>query len=83
MDFEDRRTVHVSPDGSDGTGDGSRAAPFASVSHAARTAPGSLILVHGGTYGRISLGAECSGTEEAPAVLRAAEGDPDPCRSGD
>ena len=75
MDYEDRRTVHVSPDGSDGTGDGSRAAPFASVSHAARTAPGSLILVHGGTYGRISLGAECSGTEGAPAVLRAAEGE--------
>jgi len=72
---EEGRMVHVSPDGNDGAGDGSRLSPYATVDHAARTVPGSRILVHGGTYGRIALGTACSGTADAPTVIRAAEGE--------
>ena len=67
--------LHVSPAGSDTTGTGAPDAPFATVSKAAETCPGSLILIHGGTYGRIRLGQRCSGTEESPTVIRAADGE--------
>ena len=67
--------IHVSPAGSDTTGTGAPDRPFATVSKAAEAFPGSLILVHSGTYGRIRLSARCSGTEESPTVIRAAEGE--------
>jgi hypothetical protein len=46
-------TFHVAPAGSDATGDGSAAKPWASLDHAARRIPddGSTVLVREGTYG--------------------------------
>ena len=65
--------VHVAAGGSDEAGCGTQDAPFATVSHAARTMPGSLIIVHEGVYGPIELGPDCSGSEGSPTVIRAAE----------
>ena len=67
--------VHVAAGGSDEAGSGTQDAPFATVSHAAHAMPGSLILVHEGVYGPIELGPECSGSEDSPTVIRAAEGE--------
>ena len=38
-------------------------------------APGALILLHEGIYGSLRFGPEWSGTEDAPTVIRAAEGE--------
>ena len=65
--------VHVAADGSDDSGSGTPDAPFATVSHAAREMPGSVIIVHGGTYGPVRLGPDCSGTETSPTVIRPSE----------
>ena len=67
--------LHVSADGSDTNGDGTIASPFATVSRAAQAAPGSLIIVHGGSYGPFMLGPDCSGREDSPTIIRAAEGE--------
>ena len=67
--------VHVAPNGSDASGSGTEDAPYATVSRAAEAAPGSLIIVHGGDYGPIKLGAECSGSKDSPTVIRAAKGE--------
>ena len=67
--------VHVAADGSDDTGSGTEEAPYATVSCAAKTMPGSVIVVHGGTYGPIELDADASGTEESPTYIRPAEGE--------
>ena len=67
--------VHVAANGSDETGSGTQEAPFATVSHAAHVMPCSLIIVHEGVYGPIELGPECSGSEDSPTVIRAAEGE--------
>ena len=67
--------LHVSADGSDTNGDGTIASPFATVSRAAQAAPGSLIIVHGGSYGPFMLGPDCSGREDFPTIIRAAEGE--------
>ena len=40
-----QRVVHVAEYGNDETGTGTWYAPYATISHAAETAPGSLILV--------------------------------------
>jgi len=48
--------VHVAADGNDESGKGTQSAPYATVSMAAKANPGSLIIVHGGEYGRIELG---------------------------
>ena len=66
---------HVSPDGSDESGTGMPAAPFATVSGAAASRPGSVILMHEGIYGAIRLDGRCSGTDDSPTVIRAAEGE--------
>ena len=67
--------VHVSVDGNDESGKGTLDAPYASISHAAKTAPGSVVVVHGGIYGPTELDASCSGSEASPTVIRAAEGE--------
>ena len=67
--------LHVSANGSDTNGDGTIASPFATVSRAAQAAPGSLIIVHGGSYGPFMLGPDCSGREDSPTIIRAAEGE--------
>lgn len=67
--------VHVAADGNDESGKGTQSAPYATVSMAAKANPGSLIIVHGGEYGRIELGQDCSGSEDSPTIIRAAEGE--------
>ena len=75
--------VHVAADGSDAAGNGSEASPYATVDKAAAAAPGALIVVHGGTYGPITLGADCSGSASSPTVIRAASGETAVVRAGD
>ena len=71
----DQAEVHVALSGSDESGNGSPGAPYATISAAARTMPGSLIVVHEGEYGPVEIGQDCSGTAESPTVIRAAEGE--------
>lgn len=55
---------HVAPDGSDLLGDGSPAAPWATISAAVRNAPasGGLVLVHDGVYrGNVAIGRKFTG----------------------
>jgi len=79
---------HVSPTGTAAAADGSKAAPFATLT-AARDAirqlkkaqpltEGVTVWVHGGTYGKsetLTLEAQDSGTEKTPIVYRAADGE--------
>ena len=67
--------LHVATDGSDESGNGTPDEPYATISFAAESAPGSVIIVHGGEYGPVELDAACSGTEDSPTVIRAAEGE--------
>lgn len=67
--------VHVAPDGDDAN-DGSEAAPWATLEHAASAiGPGTTVLVHAGVYtvpaesARI-LGISNAGTADAPIVFR-------------
>lgn len=71
----EQATVHVAVGGSDESGTGAPDAPYATVSAAAESAPGSIILVHEGAYGPIELGSQCSGSEEAPTTIRPAVGE--------
>lgn len=71
----EQKEIHVSAAGSDETGEGTKEAPYATVSAAAKASPGSVIFIHEGDYGPIRLGAECSGSEEAPTIIRAAAGE--------
>ena len=71
----EQKEIHVSEAGSDETGEGTKDAPYATVSAAAKASPGSVIFIHGGDYGPIRLGPECSGSEEAPTIIRAAAGE--------
>ena len=66
--------VYVAEDGDDETGTGAWKAPYATISHAAEAAPGSLILVGKGEYEPLDLGPECSGSKDSPTVIRPAEG---------
>lgn len=70
----EQKVVHVSEYGNDETGTGTWYAPYATISHAAETEPGSLILVGGGEYEPFELGPGCSGSEDSPTVIRPAEG---------
>jgi hypothetical protein len=67
--------VHVAPDGNDEIGTGTPEKPYATVSRAAHEKPGSVIVVHGGTYGQIRLDEDASGTEDSPTIIRPAEGE--------
>jgi hypothetical protein len=66
-DLVPARVVHVSVSGSDTTGDGSMATPFATIGRAADDAtPGTAIRVHAGTYAGDNYLADLVGTESAP-----------------
>ena len=69
------KEVHVAVNGSDESADGSKTAPYATAQAAAKAHPGSLITLHGGDYGPVDLGPECSGRAVSPTVIRAAEGE--------
>jgi hypothetical protein len=68
--------IHVATNGSDQDGDGSAAAPYATIGHAAdQAAPGSAVIVHTGTYaGGIYL-AHLAGTADAPIWIGGAAGE--------
>jgi hypothetical protein len=68
------KTIHVAPTGSDGSGDGSIAKPFATPAKAAAFAgPGDAIVLEDGTYQLAEpQGLALSGTASAPIVLKAA-----------
>ena len=88
-------TLHVSPNGND-AGDGSRNRPFGSLERArdeirarrkARTLPpGSVeVVIHGGEYNvdrTFDLSESDSGTESAPLIFRAADGEKPVFRGG-
>ena len=78
-----QQKVHVAVSGSDEEGTGTQDAPYATVSAASEAAPGAIIVVHEGEYGPIRLGPECSGSENAPTVIRPAEGEKVMIRGGD
>ena len=67
--------VHVAVSGDDESGKGTRDAPYATISMAAKTNPGALILVHEGGYGPVELGPDCSGSEASQTIIRAADGE--------
>ena len=67
--------VHVAASGDDESGNGTQDAPYATISMAAKTNPGALILVHEGEYGPVELGPDCSGSELSPTIIRAADGE--------
>ena len=69
----DQRVVHVAEYGNDETGTGTWYAPYATISHAAETEPGALILVSGGEYEPFELGPDCSGSKDSPTVIRPAD----------
>ena len=76
------REVHVAVSGSDEAGTGAQDAPYATVSAASEVAPEAVIVVHEGAYGPIRLGPECSGSENAPTVIRPAKGEKVVIRGG-
>ena len=75
MQPEEQSEVHVAVNGSDESGDGTQSSPYGTVAMAARKEPGSVIIVHGGEYGPIELGPDCSGSKNSPTVIRPEEGE--------
>ena len=71
----DQNEVHVAVNGSDISGKGTPDKPFATASFAAEAAPGSLIILHGGDYGPVAFGPECSGNENSLTSIKAAQGE--------
>jgi len=77
--------IVVSPSGNDASGDGTEAAPFATLERARDAARSALkagepveVILHGGTYelkSPLVLGLEDSGTSSAPAIWQAAPGE--------
>jgi hypothetical protein len=64
------REIFVAPGGNDGTGDGSAAAPYATIQRAASQAqPGDAVRVRSGTYAGGSFIANLRGTAQAPIWL--------------
>ena len=75
--------IHVAADGNDESGTGSKGAPYASISKAAKANPGSLILVHGGDYAPVELGSGCSGSAASPTIIRVVDGERAVIHAGD
>ena len=75
--------IHVALNGSNGTGNGSEANPYATIGFAANQAkPGTAIVVHAGTYsGGIFLN-DLHGSAEAPIWIGGAAGETRPIISG-
>ncbi len=67
--------LHVAPDGSDATGDGSPASPFATVTHAAGLAtPGTAIVLAEGVHAGGIFLSDLAGTADAPIWIGGAAG---------
>ena len=75
--------LHVSPSGSDQTGDGSAGNPFATIDHAADQAvPGTAVVVHSGTYAGGAFISDLAGTAAAPIWIGGAAGESVPVIEG-
>jgi len=70
------RTLHVATWGSDSTGNGTPAAPYATLRRAAQLAtPGTQIILHEGTYTNSNYITNLQGTATEPIRISAAEGE--------
>jgi hypothetical protein len=75
--------LHVSTSGSNTTGNGSAASPYATIAFAAaRAAPGTAIRVHSGTYAGGEFITALAGTAAAPIWLGGAPGEVRPVIQG-
>jgi hypothetical protein len=75
--------IHVATDGSNSTGDGSAANPYATIAFAAtHAAPGSAVVVRSGTYAGGGFISNLAGTAAAPIWIGGAPGEPRPIISG-
>ncbi len=75
--------LHVATSGSDQSGDGSAASPFASIDHAASQAsPGTAIVVHAGTYPGGAYLSDLAGSDGAPIWIGGAAGEARPVIEG-
>jgi len=75
--------IHVATSGSDATGDGTLANPYASLGRAAQDAtPGSAIRIHAGTYPGGTFLSDLAGTESAPIWIGGAPGEARPLIQG-
>lgn len=76
---EPTRVVHVAPDGSDSTGDGSPEQPWRTLRHAAdRATPGTAIRLAPGDYAGGTYLGDLHGTDEGPIWIGGAPGGPRP-----
>ncbi len=85
--FETDRTpakvIHVAVGGNNSTGNGSAAAPYATIAFAASKAePGTAVRVHAGTYAGGGFIEGLSGTAEAPVWIGGAPGEAKPVLQG-
>lgn len=70
------KLLHVAPPGTESEETGSREQPFTDITEALELAvPGTTILLHEGEYPPFTVTENASGTEKAPVVLRAADGE--------
>lgn len=75
--------LHVATTGSDASGDGSEATPYATIEHAAASAtPGTSIVVHPGTYAGDMYIADLAGQPDAPIWIGGVPGEPRPVIEG-
>lgn len=75
--------LHVAPWGSDTSGNGSPADPFATIPRAAQdAAPGTAIRVHQGVYAGGNYLSGLAGTADAPIWIGGAPGEPRPVIEG-
>jgi len=75
--------LHVAPDGSDATGDGSPGAPYATIAYAASKAtPGTAVIVHAGTYAGGGFVSGLAGQADAPIWIGGAVGETRPVIAG-
>ncbi|MEX2219348.1 MAG: hypothetical protein WD749_11405 [Phycisphaerales bacterium] len=77
------RQLHVATTGSNATGTGSAAQPYATIAFAAaRATPGTAVVVHAGTYAGGGFINALAGTAEAPIWIGGAPGEPRPVLNG-
>ena len=75
--------IHVAPDGSNTTGDGSEANPYATIAFAAeRAVPGTSVVVHSGVYAGGGFIGNFHGTPEMPFWIGGAAGEARPIIDG-
>ncbi len=70
------RVLHVATSGSDSSGDGSEARPYASLNRALQLAtPGTKVVIHEGTYTGYTYASNLQGTAAEPILVTTAPGE--------